>query len=84
MRKNELYLREVVPETNLIVSKLAIDRCRNHVSHLHALIHTCICGCEGCDESIIESARLIIAGLELDLDCSANVLSRVGMSHGSL
>lgn len=63
-------------DSDIILGKLAIDRCKNHVSNLHALIHMFMCDRETVDPAVIESARIIMAGLELDLDCSASVLAK--------
>lgn len=64
-------------DPEIILGKLAIERCKDHVSNLHALIHLFMCDHDKLDPAVVESARIIMAGLELDLDCSASVLSKM-------
>lgn len=77
MSKKVEAMQEPVIDPAVILGQLAIDRCKNHVTNLHTLIHMCSCGGQNIDDSVIESARIIIAGLELELDCSSGFLSKL-------
>lgn len=68
---------DYVIDPEIILGKLAIERCKEHVSNLHALIHLFMSDHEQLDPAVVESARIIMTGLELDLDCSASVLSKI-------
>lgn len=59
----------------LIVGKLSIERCQNHLAHLHALMH--LCRPEGLefDSLVAESVLSVMESIERELAQSAKALS---------
>ena len=49
------------------IGKLALERCRVHVAHLHALTHLSFDG-DGCDDGVREGVCHLIEGLSRDLE----------------
>lgn len=61
-------------ETNAIfISKLSMERCRQHLAHMHALIHM-ERGKTQCDDMTYQSMQLLLAKMEDELRHSATAL----------
>ena len=61
-------------DTTRIAGRLAIERCQQHLAHLHTLLHLCGYRAIGIDDNVAEGVRIIMAGLQLDLSYSASML----------
>ena len=70
----------IQPETSdtdnaRIAGGLAIERCQQHLAHLHALMHLCGQEERGLDDNVAKKVALIIMeSLQRDLSYSASIL----------
>jgi len=57
-----------------IAGGLAIERCQQHLAHLHAMMH--LCGHEemGLNDNVAEGVLIIMESLQRDLSYSASML----------
>lgn len=78
MNVNTTDQGDPVPESVLTLSKLALYRCQSHVTNLHALLYTCGDSTYHFDENLVESMRIIITGMELDLSYCSHNLEQLG------
>lgn len=57
-----------------IARGLAIERCQQHLAHLHALMHLCGHEEKGLDDNVAEGVLIIMESLQRDLSYSASIL----------
>ncbi len=74
MSKTESTNPNAVPNA-VIVSRISIERCQNHLAHLHALMHLCEPDHLGHDSFVAESVLRVMEIMESDLVHSAKALS---------
>lgn len=58
----------------LVVCKLSLERCRQHLAHLRALMHLCEPADLGMDIMVADSARDILNRVESELSSGTTVL----------
>lgn len=61
-------------QNDLILGRLAIERCQNYLAHLHAIMYLCEPRDMGLEEDMAENARSLMAAISRDLALGARAL----------
>lgn len=61
-------------KNDLILGRLALERCQSHLAHLHAIMYLCEPHDLGLGEGVAENARTLMAAMTRDLALGARVL----------
>lgn len=69
-------------QNDLILGRLAIERCQNYLAHLHAIMYLCEPRDMGLEEGMAENARSLLAAISRDLALGAKALRRPGVCEG--
>jgi hypothetical protein len=63
-------------EQNAIVcSKLSLERCRNHIAHIHAVMYMCDPQGTGLNPIASRSVKKIISMMDMELESSVDMLT---------
>lgn len=65
-------------QNDLILGRLALERCQNYLAHLHAIMYLCEPRDMGLEEGMAENARSLMAAISRDLALGAKVLRTSG------
>lgn len=63
---------------DLILGRLALERCQSHLAHLHAIMYLCEPQDMGLGEDLADNARALMADMTRDLAVGARVLRLSG------
>lgn len=77
MNDNSIYAAALPRRTldNVLVCRLALERCQQHLAHLHAILHLCLPEeSQGEDMVAMDSMRKIISSMAQELSYSVDTL----------
>ena len=63
-----------IPQNNVIVSHLAIERCQNYMAHMHAIMHMCEPRDLGLEPFVAENVKDLMRRIDSELDRTQQVL----------
>ncbi len=61
-------------QNDLILGRLAIERCQNYLAHLHAIMYLCEPRDLGLEKAAAENARCLMSAISRDLALGAKAL----------
>ncbi len=59
----------------IVCSKLALERCRNHIAHIHAVMYMCDPQGQGLNQTASKSVKKIISMMDMELETSVEMLT---------
>ena len=62
-------------QSAVVCSKLAMERCRNHIAHIHAVMYMCDPQGQGLNPIASRSVKKIISMMDMELESSVGMLT---------